>query len=241
MEPDERDEGPGEGATGSDADDEDYGDMEAVPDVPPVGPDGRDERTGEWISSSDLVNPGIGTVHASIGFEGERGANWGWGNDSRSPGLRRSSEGSRVSGERAYRIVELREQLGGDFGVELVRELTTEVYRGPTALRWVRHDAKMREAGEALLVLVRPTGAVAGVWLSGSGRKATGSLVRRAKRAVQAQLPELFTGRRTSRPVVANGSHRRSSRAKHQVRSSRARGRRTSKLAGAGRARRGHR
>lgn len=141
----------------------------------------------------------------------------------------------RPSNERAFRIIEIRFTPDGDLRAEIRRELTTKIYRGGTAMRFTQHEAKLMEPDEAVLLLVRPTGGFAGVWLSGSGRRASSKMAGRCKRLVREMLPELFSKRRrTSRRPRGNKKlRRRTSRGRRGAR----RARRTSRRRGGGRRR----
>jgi hypothetical protein len=120
-------------------------------------------------------------------------------------------------GESAFRIVELRVGADGRVLAKLRRELTAKVFNGPTSLRMARYEAMNMPKGESVLVLLRPSGSAAGVWATGTGRKAPPSVARRAKAMVRELLPHLFSARtkrtsarRTSR--ASNGTPKRSRR-----------------------------
>lgn len=134
----------------------------------------------------------------------------------------------RPSSERAFRIVEVRFGSDGDLRAQIRKELTTKIYRGGTAMRFTQHEAKLMEPNEAVLLLVRPTGGFAGVWLTGSGRRAHTRLAGKCRRLVRELLPELFFRRRRRTSRRASGGKklkRRTSRASR----TRRRGRRTSR------------
>jgi hypothetical protein len=69
----------------------------------------------------------------------------------------------------------------------------------------VKYEAQQLAKGETVLLLLRPSNSVAGVWAAGSGRKAPAGVSTRAKRMVKELLPHLFPARkrRTSRRGTA--------------------------------------
>jgi hypothetical protein len=126
-------------------------------------------------------------------------------------GLFRSA-GRRASAEPAFRIVHLSATPDGRVQARIRQELVAKVYRGPTALRWVKWDAMRMADDESVLILVRPTGSVAGVFLSGTGRKASPRIAVKARRMARELVPDVFGGsgpkHRTSRPKTTNGAAR---------------------------------
>ena len=131
------------------------------------------------------------------------------------------------SDERAFRIVELSVHSDGRVHARVLRELTTKVYNRPVSLRMVKYEAQQIAKGETVLVLLRPTGSVAGVWAAGSGRKAPAGVARRAKRMVRELLPHLFPARtrRTSRRKTAVRAKLRTKRTSRRPAKRAARGR----------------
>lgn len=110
--------------------------------------------------------------------------------------------------------MELSVQSDGRVHAKVYQELTTKVYNRGVALRMVRYEAQKLPKGETVLVLLRPSGTVAGVWAAGSGRKAPAGVASRAKRMVRELLPHLFPTRkrRTSRRKTAARPKKRTSR-----------------------------
>lgn len=85
--------------------------------------------------------------------------------------------------------------------------MTTKVYRKPTAIRMTRYEAKENGDDGSIFMLLRPTGYCIDGWTSGTGRKVSSTIKRRAKRVLKEMMPELFPGRRKTR------TRRRTSRA----------------------------
>jgi hypothetical protein len=118
--------------------------------------------------------------------------------------------------EPAFRLVELREGPDGDIVGRVRRELIASVYNAVTAQRYAMYEAKSVPYPNALLLLLRPSGSVAGVYVAGSGDKAPHKVALRARRMVRQVVPEVSVPkkRKTSRAAtVARAPKRRTSRA----------------------------
>lgn len=119
--------------------------------------------------------------------------------------------------EPSFRLVELREGADGHLVGRVRRELMSSVYNAMTAQRYAMYEAKQLASDGSLLLLLRPTGTVACVLVSGSGRKAPPRVAMRARRLLRQVLPEVCASpkRRTSRATTAVGrpTKRRTSRA----------------------------
>jgi len=119
--------------------------------------------------------------------------------------------------EPSFRLVELREGADGHLVGRVRRELMSSVYNAMTAQRYAMYEAKQQPLDGSLLMLIRPTGTVACVLVSGSGRKAPPRVALRARRLLRQVLPEVCASpkRRTSRATTVPGRppKRRTSRA----------------------------
>lgn len=69
----------------------------------------------------------------------------------------------------------------------------------------VKYEAQKLPKGETVLMLLRPSNSVAGVWAAASGRKAPAGVATRARRVLRELLPHLFPSRKrkTSRKGTA--------------------------------------
>lgn len=154
-----------------------------------------DSDLGESDSDIDGEEPLRSPVHATADTASEQrsvsvngAATYGF-----SP---RPSTGVAVTNQRAFRLAELRGSVDGRVHARLRRELIAKVYRRPTAVRLARHEARSLPADDTVLVLLRPSGSVIGVYAAGTGRRAPSGVARRAGRMLRELMPELFPKKR---------------------------------------------
>lgn len=115
-----------------------------------------------------------------------------------------------LTGERAFRIVELSVALDGSVSCRLRRELVTKVYTAGVAEKLTRFEAMKLPKDEAVFLLLRPSGTAIGAYATGTGRKAPRTVLLKARRMLKQAMPQLFRkARRSSRKPSAT---RRSSR-----------------------------